>query len=392
MTFKHETNYIRYVEDVQDRKLILFGGGYYAQELLDKWFRHGEVFQIWDNNPDKNGRFLNGYCISLPPQKLSENEADGFVVIISIIDDISSMSIRKQLYKLGIRHIYHFSIMYLSNDRERYNSYFDMKFHEKNTYGIVCKNADKIQRVLDLLEDDKSRFVYEKIIYKMKYNIGNYIDVCDDLIDHYFSDGIFAYDENEVFIDGGAYLGEDTIRLAELIGKAKIKRAYCFEPDIMNYYKCISSLKKYFGSLSENSEKGDEYTSEQFNVYRAGLWDTEEKICFAGLGTQSASIADVKAKTLSTLVSTCRIDDVVSSKDKVTLIKMDVEGAEMKALKGAEGIIKGDKPKMAISIYHKIEDLWEIPMYIHELVPEYKLYVRHHTEGVWDSILYAKID
>lgn len=71
------------------------------------------------------------------------------------------------------------------------------------------------------------------------------------------------------------------------------------------------------------------------------------------------------------------------------MIKMDVEGSELESLKGAKRTIQRDKPKLAICIYHKPEDMTEIPMFIKELVPEYRLYVRHHSNSDLETVLYA---
>lgn len=68
---------------------------------------------------------------------------------------------------------------------------------------------------------------------------------------------------------------------------------------------------------------------------------------------------------------------------------MDVEGAELIALKGAEQTIKKYKPKLAISIYHKPNDLWEIPLLIKSWVPEYKIYIRHYNVVSSETIMYA---
>ena len=75
--------------------------------------------------------------------------------------------------------------------------------------------------------------------------------------------------------------------------------------------------------------------------------------------------------------------------DPVTFIKMDIEGAELEALKGSSKIIKKYMPKLAISLYHKKDDILEIPLYIKELVPEYKLYIRHYSNAGVETVLYA---
>jgi hypothetical protein len=81
------------------------------------------------------------------------------------------------------------------------------------------------------------------------------------------------------------------------------------------------------------------------------------------------------------------IDNIV--KDKVSFIKMDIEGAELEALRGAKNTILKYKPKLAISVYHKQDDLINIPQYILQLNEKYKLYLRHYGESTDETILYA---
>lgn len=84
------------------------------------------------------------------------------------------------------------------------------------------------------------------------------------------------------------------------------------------------------------------------------------------------------------------IDDMVGD-DKVTFIKMDIEGSEMEALDGAKKTIERCKPKLAISIYHREDDLWEIPYYILSKYPWYKIYIRHYSLTVTETVMYATI-
>ena len=90
------------------------------------------------------------------------------------------------------------------------------------------------------------------------------------------------------------------------------------------------------------------------------------------------------------IVNSLSLDDYFYDKNKKpTYIKLDVEGAEMKALKGAEGIISEFKPKLAVSIYHNLEDIWEIPLYLVDKYPFYNYYIRHHDVSTFETILYA---
>ena len=68
---------------------------------------------------------------------------------------------------------------------------------------------------------------------------------------------------------------------------------------------------------------------------------------------------------------------------------MDIEGAELASIKGAKGLIQKYRPKMAVCIYHKKEDLWEIQEYLKELVPEYKFYMRAYDDTATELVLYA---
>jgi hypothetical protein len=75
--------------------------------------------------------------------------------------------------------------------------------------------------------------------------------------------------------------------------------------------------------------------------------------------------------------------------EPVTFIKMDVEGAEPLALRGASRIIRSQKPRLAVCVYHHFSHLWEVPGMIHELVPEHRIYLRHHTNLEYETVCYA---
>ena len=69
---------------------------------------------------------------------------------------------------------------------------------------------------------------------------------------------------------------------------------------------------------------------------------------------------------------------------------MDIEGSEIPALLGARSIIQSDHPTLAISVYHRGDDLWEIPALLLEMNPGYRLYLRHHAHSICETVCYAK--
>ena len=72
-----------------------------------------------------------------------------------------------------------------------------------------------------------------------------------------------------------------------------------------------------------------------------------------------------------------------------TYIKMDIEGSELDALAGARNIIKKEMPILTICLYHRYDDLWRIPLFIHSLADDYRLFLRPHEIEGWQLVCYA---
>ena len=90
----------------------------------------------------------------------------------------------------------------------------------------------------------------------------------------------------------------------------------------------------------------------------------------------------------ATLIRVTSIDDMLQG-EKATFIKMDIEGAEMEALIGAKETIEKYNPRLAISVYHKVDDLWEIPYYILTHYTWYQIYLRHYALTTNETVMYA---
>lgn len=177
----------------------------------------------------------------------------------------------------------------------------------------------------------------------------------------------FSPDKDEVFVDAGAYDGETTLQFIKW-ANSEFSSIYVLEP----YEKIRETLNK----------KLDGIPNLKF-VYKAA-WNKEQPLDFGGESTSFG----IENKDDSVRISGAKIDDIVGE-DRVTFIKMDIEGSEYQALLGAENTIKKNKPKLAICIYHKPEDIIELPSLIEKMVPDYKYAIRHYTAGTIETVLYA---
>ena len=186
----------------------------------------------------------------------------------------------------------------------------------------------------------------------------------------YFGPTFMSPVPNEIYVDLGCagYTIHNFINFC----KGKYRKIIGFEAIIQHYNQALKTTDKY-----ENVE-----------IYPYAAWSSNSDIGFH-IGTHEMAVTDNTGReyTKKIMITAKRIDDIV--KDNVTLIKMDVEGAELEALKGASNIINLCKPRLAISIYHHERDIIDIPSYIHDLNPGYKMYIRHHSAFPWETVLYA---
>lgn len=186
--------------------------------------------------------------------------------------------------------------------------------------------------------------------------------------DQYFVKDIVPLSDSEVFVDCGAFDG-DTMKAFIKATKGNYQSIICFEP------------VEEFHTRLEKRGRGKRVTA-----IRAGVYKESTTLQFNAEAGKGSSISSGAEHTISIPVRA--IDDVFECND-ATFIKMDVEGSELDALEGAKQTILNNKPKLAVCLYHKTKDFIDIPNLIHNLVPEYKLYVRHHSFSVNETVLYA---
>lgn len=239
-------------------------------------------------------------------------------------------------------------------------------------YEYVKLHQEAFEEAYSYLADDLSK---QTMLHYVNTILANKFDINEAKIlydpDQYFAKDVIALTDKEVFVDCGAYDGDTLLSFMGRVHEKKCSKYYALEPDKGN---CIGLEKTIIQNYLANVE-----------VIDKGVWDSRATLKFTGGTAINACISS----TGNIDVEVDSIDNLFFTGNTVTFIKMDVQGVELKALNGAAKTIMRDRPKLAICVYHKPEDLFEIPKHIKSLVPEYKLYMRHHEWSLIETVLYA---
>jgi FkbM family methyltransferase len=253
---------------------------------------------------------------------------------------------------------------------------------DKNKYDTVCcglpvispetlvkKFRDSI--IIISVWSEKSLPVIVENLLKYGFKIEQLVSTFN-IRDQYFCQPFFPPADNEIYLDVGCL---DGISIADYIKfcSGRYKKIIGFEPDTGNFKTTMNMV---------NDKK-----FKNIDVIPKGAWSSNTELCFTNAGNGSSKIVE----NSGIMVPVTKIDDVMADyEDNDILIKMDIEGAELEALKGAENIIRNHKPRLAICLYHKPEDIIDIPLFLNNTVPEYNFFIRHNNlYNMTETVLFA---
>lgn len=310
-----------------------------------------------DNNSQK-WETMFCQCKVISPMVLEKEYKENKCIHI-VITAGEGADMIKQLLSMGIDEL-DISIF----DTSQINNCLDNK-------KFILGHRAKITDVFELLQDEYSKKVYLALLnYRLTLDFNELKGIYDNDSEQYFAKDIISFRGDEVFVDAGTY---DGMTIKEYMERCNnhYGQVICFEADEKN----VSTIKKNFSSWGINRAE----------IYHLGLWSHKTTLKFDAIGSGSGRISEkgtvfIEADSLDSVLAGYKID----------FIKMDIEGAEIEALKGASKIIGSLAPTLAISIYHNPEDIFAIPLLIHKLNPDYKLYIRHYRQfSAQETICYA---
>ncbi|MCL1558990.1 FkbM family methyltransferase [Xanthomonas nasturtii] len=234
---------------------------------------------------------------------------------------------------------------------------------------------DEFLRLADRLEDDLSVFtLYSNLLFRLTYDSSLLLDCWATPINQYFSEyadsSTFQLGQREHFCDGGAFHGPIVRKFLET-SRYRYESITAFEPDSINFQK----LDGIASSLP--------LPLHNFKALKKAISNEHTTLRFEETGTVASHVSPGG----ETSVATTRLDDEL---EKLTFLKLDIEGFEARALEGASHLIRSQRPRMAICVYHYAQDLLDIVEQLDKLVDGYHFRLRQHSPGhYYDLVLYA---
>lgn len=334
----------------KNKDVFVFGAGSFGRETAKFLKMNGINFQ--------------GYCIDDAYYK--KNKFSGGVISVS---ELSKRS--EDMYELfyAVGNVDRLKCFLGETWREQAFVIWDpwITFEkDKDHIGVL---ADEFEKTLELWSDELSCRTQKGFLQALRTGVG-YEDMENLQPGTYFNDlteGLKFMEGG--FVDCGAYDG-DSVREYLLFAGNKKQKIWAFEPDMDNFKK----LREYFSD------------DENVQCIPKGVWNSETRLHFSSDSEETSAIDE----NGEDYVDVTTIDGIVGN-EKVACIKMDIEGSELNALKGAANVICRDYPMLLISAYHRVDDLITLPQYIRsiDVKGRYKFYLRHHACTRPELVFYA---
>ncbi len=388
-------------EALQGAPVVLFGAGGLGEELCSTLRSHGvNPVCFCDNNSSRKG---STYCgvpvISFADLKESFRES-----LIIVASHKYTKAMTDQLLGSGFEHdrilcrdtdvstpiVFMYSMIgtqcLLGGYRQQcgtrsvLDSLLEREQDVLNAYGLFADqhSRDLFVSKLALMASDGNFELFTEFIQSysqpvLEFGFGNYDGTPEDYF--YFNNDVITLLPDEVYIDVGAYDGDTVQTFVEACRKNGINysKIHAFEPDP----HCYEALLKNTAGF------------ENVFCHSSGVWSKSETLRFStsdnGIHDQAGEIdnaGNIEIEVVS-------LDDFLNG-EKATFIKMDPGGNVIpEAIRGAARTISENKPKLAVGAYHALESIFEIPLLVHDIRPDYRLYLRHNTYHLCDTDLFA---
>ena len=336
---------------------VVVGAGALGQQLLCEAGNGGlRILGLYDTDDSLWGKVVGGQTVR-PLDELVTHDCQ--VPVIAATHRIGKA--HDAVAALGFTSVWPFALL-VAAGAGRFGTH---PFYTGLWEDLLSHRLD-YERLYVSFADEQSRRVLDAVIgFRLTFAVSLLRQVLTG--EDYFPRDIMPFHDHEVYVDGGGFVGDTVTKFLEVTGN-RCKRVYAFEPDSINF----RILRQTFR---------DDY---RILCFDKGLYAYTTERGFSSTGRMDAAYTSESG----TQVGVVSIDETVQE-GPVTLIKLNIEGAEHEALEGARQTIQKWRPKLAIAAYHRPDHLWSLAGLLADMCRGYRFYLRQHDIGIVETVLYA---
>jgi FkbM family methyltransferase len=348
-------------------KVVLFGAGNMGRRVLARLRQDGvEPLAFADNASTNWGKAVDGLCVLSPEEAARCYSREAMFIVTIYNHDHSFCETKRQLTALGCANA--ISVIPL---RWKYHETFLPYFRDDLPHKVL-EEADEIRAGFVLWADEPSRREFVAQVHWRLHGDFGVLSPFSRKQAYFPEDEIFRLISEEFFVDVGAYDG-DTLSHFLALREESFGRVLALEPDPVNFEK----LRAYVASLPDRIRS-------KIEIKPLAASANPGRLRFAaGQGTSSSLSQQGEAE-----VECSRLDDLLLG-ERPTYIKMDIEGAELDAIRGASLTLNEKRPLVAACVYHVQDHLWKIPLTLRRLNPSYHFFLRPYMAECWETVCYA---
>ena len=317
---------------------------------------------LTDNNSALWGKERQGVQVLSPADAFGRFPGAAFVAAI-----FTHTPLRRQLAQLGAARVVSYAPLFHKHP-EAFLPYFAV-----DDPAAVADDASDVVRAAGLWADQESAALYEAILNWFVTLDSDHVPAPLPARDTYFPD-VLQLRSDEVFVDCGAFDGDTALAYADAC-RGQYGSVIALEPDPGTFLR----LTERVAGL------------ERIVLMNAAVGPRPGTIPFVASGALSSHAVSAGAQGLAAGGPQIDVDVVTLDglAPRPTYVKMDIEGFEREALEGGRGLLAGGETAFAVTLYHRMSDLWQIPLYIHQCAPGLRLFLRHYAEDWAETICYA---
>lgn len=351
------------MREISGKSIYLYGAGSFGKETCYFLKENGiEICGFLDIRADEIKEYCGKPVYSLTDPVLKAEKEEALILFSIVMDKDRRKMVMEEIKGAGFHHIeeaqFYRSIQIVPDDLDT----------DEGPADYYIRRRNGIQKAYGLLEDEKSRAVY---IANIKAHFLKDYSGCaqweEAMGEQYFPPDLIPASRYSRFVDCGGFTGDTVKALLDKIGN--IKEIVVFEPDMENFKKLAAYCR--------------ESRREEIICFPCAVADRTDFLHFSA-ARGSGSISENGASTVLGI----SLDEALAC-FAPTFIKMDIEGAEVRALRGAKRLICEHVPDLAVCVYHHTNHLWDVMLLLKSWDLGYQFYLRSYNAYTMETVLYA---